>query len=101
MAIPLVAQTILRQLGGNRFLAMTGASQLVGSESMLMFSLPRGLATNKANKVRVTLNTLGLYEVEFFMLRKADCRLLEQVNGVYADDLQVVFTRHTGLRTHL
>ena len=48
------AQIILAQLGGNRFLAMTGAKQLVDLGDGLQFSIGRG-AKNKANKVVVRL----------------------------------------------
>lgn len=93
------ANTILAQLGGNRFLAMTGAKSLVGGADMLQFDLPRGFATNKANKVRVTLTASDLYRVSFYKwnARKLDMALIEETDGVHAEDLRAVFTRHTGL----
>ena len=96
-----VATQILEQLGGHRFTAMTGAKQFVGSERALQFSIGRG-ATNKANKVRVTLATDDTYTVEFFSLRGVNCKPCgEPVERVYADRLQAVFTEATGLDTHL
>ena len=96
-----VAAQILEQLGGNRFAAMTGAKQFVGGERSLQFSLGRG-ATNKANKVRVTLATDDTYTVEFFNLRGVNLKPCgEPVERVYADRLQTVFTEATGLDTHL
>lgn len=96
-----VATRILEQLGGHRFTAMTGAKQFVGSERALQFSIGRG-ATNKANKVRVTLATDDTYTVEFFSLRGVNCKPCgEPVERVYADRLQAVFTEATGLDTHL
>lgn len=95
-----VATQILEQLGGNRFAAMTGAKQFVGGERSLQFSIGRG-ATNKANKVRVTLAADDTYTVEFFNLRGVNLKPCGEVSGVYADRLQAVFTEATGLDTHL
>ncbi len=74
-----IAQTILAQLGGNRFVVMTGAKQLVDTGNGLQFSIGRG-ATNKANKVRVTLDTTDTYVVEFFYLRGLVCRTVGEAN---------------------
>lgn len=94
---------ILSQLGGSKFIAMTGAKNFVkDGDSMLQFDIGRG-ATNKANKVRITLNANDLYEVEFFKwnARKLDLSTVGKVSDVYADQLQEVFTNHTGFDTHL
>lgn len=95
-----VAQTILQQLGGNRFIAMTGAKNFVGSADALHFSIGRG-AVNKANKVVVRLGSDDLYTVEFWNVRGVNMRQLETVDGVYADTLRRVFTDATGFDTHL
>jgi hypothetical protein len=52
-----MSTTILEQLGGNRFVAMTGANTFVGDEQArsLRFKISSRLATNGANLVRVTL----------------------------------------------
>ena len=96
-----VAQTILMQLGGRKFLAMTGASHLVGSTDSLAFELPSGFATNKANICRVTLNGLDLYDMEFCRLRAGKVTLVSRDSNIYAEDLQRMFTAATGLDTHL
>ncbi len=96
-----IAQTILAQLGGNRFVIMTGAKQLVDTGNGLQFSIGRG-ATNKANKVRVTLDTTDTYAVEFFYLRGLVCRTVgEATRGIYGDRLAAFFTEQTGFDTHL
>jgi len=96
-----IANTIRQQLGGNRFAAMTGAKDFVGGSNFLQFSIGKG-ATNKANKVRVTLETNDTYMIEFFKCRAFDVRSCGPVvRGVYADRLQAVFTEHTGFDTHL
>lgn len=95
-----VAQTILAQLGGSRFVAMTGAKNLVAGEDRLQFSIGRG-ALNKANKARVTLTRDDLYTVEFFRLRGIDCKEISKSVAVPADRLRAVFTRETGFDTSL
>ena len=96
-----VADTILEQLGGNRFIAMTGAKHFMGGERSLQFNLPGNLTKDKSNKVRITLNELDLYLVETFRLRGADCRVCSKIEDVYFDTLPAVFTSITGLDTHL
>lgn len=95
-----IANTILSQLGGSRFVAMTGAKNLVGSASALQFDIGRG-ATNKANKVRVTLGADDLYTVEFFHYRSLNLKPVGSREGVYADNLRAVFTDATGMETSL
>lgn len=94
------AQTILAQLGGNRFAAMTGAKQFVGGANFLQFAIGRG-AVNKANKVKVSLTADDLYRVEFFNIRGVNVKEIARVDGVYADQLQRVFTAETGFDTRL
>jgi hypothetical protein len=96
-----IAQTILQQLGGNRFTIMTGAKNLVAGPNYLQFDIGRG-AINKANKVRVTLDTNDTYLVEFFYLRGVNCKTCPgAARGIYADRLAPYFTEATGMDTHL
>lgn len=95
-----VAQTILAQLGGNRFLVMTGARNLVGRPDGLSFKV--GSNAKKVSHVRVTLEASDLYTVEFLSIRGTQApRTLARRAGVYADSLQAVFTTETGLDTRL
>lgn len=95
-----IAQTILAQLGGNKFVAMTGAKSFVGIENGLMFMLPRG-AKNKANKVRITLTPADLYKVEFMKIRGVELKTISAHEEIYCDMLQELFTKETGLETRL
>jgi hypothetical protein len=101
------AQTILEQLGGNRFAAMTGANTFVGDEQArsLRFKISSRLATNGANMVRVTLEPSDLYRVEFFKLYsfrgQPKLREISRHDGVYFDQLRPLFTEQTGLDTSL
>ena len=96
-----VAKTILEQLGGNRFIAMTGASSFAGGEFSLSFRIPR---TNKIKAVIVTLNGLDLYDMRFVGQKNAPSHEVFDVavhKNVTFEDLQPLFTKETGLYTHL
>lgn len=98
-----VAQTILSQLGGNRFIAMTGCSNFGSTPNSLSFKLPRGVK-NKATHCTVTLDANDTYTVEFVKcnMRAAVYRqVVAETSGVYADQLCELFTAATGLYTSL
>lgn len=98
----IVAKTILAQLGNNKFIAMTGARNFVGSQNNLSFTFPR---TNTINACSITLNSLDLYDVEFYHIRKIQGipqkTTIKSITNIYADQLQSTFTQATGLYTHL
>lgn len=91
------AKTILAQLGGNKFLTMTGAKNLCGDSTSLQFSLPSRFAKDGINKIKITLLPCDLYELTFYKMRGCDLKTVCEVPGVYADQLQEIFTRKTGL----
>lgn len=93
------AKTILEQLGGNKFLVMTGAKNLMaGADDSLIFTLPRfpGL---KINRVKISLTPADTYEVAFMRYSPKTLQLetLATAQDVYCDMLRSVFTEHTGL----
>ena len=100
-----IAQTILSQLGGGKFRAMTGAKDFVAIDNGLQFGLPGRFAKDGINKVRVTLGDSDLYTVEFLRCYRrglefrADVKAREE--GICCDMLQDCFKRATGLDTHL
>lgn len=97
-----VAQTILAQLGGSRFKAMTGANSFTGSADTLSFRVPKAAKGIKA--VIVKLLPSDTYEVRFLGQRRAPTFEVFDVakhDDVYCDQLQAVFTAETGLDTHL
>lgn len=97
----MVAQTILQQLGGRRFQAMTGARNFVGSSDALMFSIPK--AKNGINKIKIVLTPADTYDVEGYRITRATVGFepLARVEGIYADNLRRVFESITGLATSL
>lgn len=96
-----IAHTILEQLGGNRFRAMTGARDIVAMDRGLTFRLPRGLARNGINSVVVQLDASDTYTVMFNKRRGLELRHIAAHTMVYADQLQTIFKAETGLDTRL
>jgi hypothetical protein len=96
---PAVANTILNQLGGNRFLAMTGAKSLIYDDNSLRFRIGRN--KSKSNLVKIILTSQDLYDVEFGRAHGIKYKVLDTVRGVGAENLTDVFTNYTGLFTSL
>lgn len=98
-----VANTILQQLGGGRFLTMTGAKNLIGDRNRLIFMVPKGRSKDgkAVNKVVITLDPSDTYTVQTFYIRSGNATPVGSESDIYADQLQASFTRLTGLYTHL
>ncbi|HEY4326407.1 MAG TPA: hypothetical protein VGN20_20655 [Mucilaginibacter sp.] len=96
-----VAQTILNQMGGKKFIAMVGAKNLTGSQDALCMQLPKNNAG--AKYLRIELNADDTYTMIFRKGITKDCTFPEvsRTEGVYADMLQELFTAITGLDTKL
>ena len=98
-----IAKEILRQLGGNRFLMMTGARALGSTENSLSFRVPR--ARNKITYVSIVLEPSDTYTVRFHNVRGTrngyKNEVVSEVSDVHYDQLQQVFTEKTGLYTRL
>ena len=63
-----IAGTILEQLGGNKFIAMTGASHFVSDGNTLRMTLPKN--GSKANRLYITLDEgTDTYTMHFFLRR--------------------------------
>jgi hypothetical protein len=96
-----IAGVIFRQLGGEKFQAMTGAKDLRVIDPIgLGFRLPWATAKNGISFVSVYLTPMDDYTVTFL---KEGIRggMVSTHDGVYADMLQELFTEVTGLDTHL
>jgi len=89
-----LAREILKQLGGHKFVVMTGARDIVACDNGLQFGF-RGCT--KTNKCRITLDPMDTYKMEFFRIRAGECKLFAEREGVYNDMLQGIFTSTTGL----
>ena len=93
-------ETILRQLGGNRFIAMTGAKNLgTSTKKDLSFSIGRN--AKKVTHVKITLTSADLYDVKFINARGAKIKVIKEVIGVYGDMLPKIFKKYTGMNVRL
>ena len=96
-----IANTILAQLGGTRFIVMTGAKQFVAIEQGLMFTLPARFAKLGINKVCVELAASDTYTMTALKVnaRQGDAIEVLQESGVYCDQLEQTFEDLTGVYT--
>jgi hypothetical protein len=96
-----IAQTILNQLGGNKFITMTGSrvsySLNENAQPVLICKLPRNFAKDGINLVKIIYNYgLDLYVLNF----NKEEKILKTIEQVYADDLIEIFESETGLFVH-
>ena len=99
-----IATVILQQMGGNRFIAMTGAYRLLsfcdGINSGLSFHFK---GSKKANFCKIMLQEDDTYILTFSKYNKRTFEnvIVKEYDGVYCDMLQELFTDVTGLDCHL
>lgn len=95
-----VAKIILQQMGGNKFTTMVGAKNLGATENSLSFKIacknPKGIT-----HCQITLNRSDLYDMKFFKIRGAKVETVANLEDIYNDSMQEVFSEVTGLATHL
>ena len=77
------ADITLKQLGGNKFIAMTGAKQFSFGKQGLGFRI--GKNSKSINYVRVDLKSNDLYDMEFIRIRGTKIKVVKKVTGVYND----------------
>ena len=94
-----IAKTILQQLGGNKFIAMTGAKNLGHTNKGLQMKIGRN--SKSITHVIINLKSSDLYEMEFIRMRGTSRTVVKKVSGVYNDMLGKIFTKYTGLRVRL
>ena len=94
-----VAETILQQLGGRRFIVMTGSKNFVAVENGLIMTLVRN--KSGANRLSIMLTPMDTYYMRFFKIRAGRLVEVADFDDVYCDQLQELFTSVTGLDTHL
>ena len=93
------AAIILKQIGGNRFIAMTGAKNLGTNGKDLSFSIGRN--AKKVTHVHIKLTSMDLYDVEFINMRGVKRKVIKKVKGVYGDMLPKIFKKYTGMNVRL
>ena len=112
-------RTIIQQIGGSKFLVMTGSKfQYYGYDKLgyvyLMIKLTRN--PSKAQYLKIQLNSNDLYDLTFSRIKKTlnpeykamgikiydeENVIIKKYKDVYADRLQDIFTWVTGMLTRL
>lgn len=113
-----VAGTILQQLGGRRFMMMTGTKpKYCGDENGLSYVMLQ-LARNAsgAKYLKITLDVMEVYTMEFIKEKRTkdtensfpgytawniDFVTVKEITGVYCDQLESIFEQTTELYTRL
>lgn len=98
------SQIILAQLGGNKFIAMTGAKDFVSGDNphpMLRFRVPKRLTKQNGTHFQVTLMPCDTYKLELMRFYNGVPKILAIETGIYCDMLQGRFTAMTGLDVRL
>jgi len=93
---------IMNQLGGPRFIAMTGAKYITYDGKAESANLAfRFMGSRRANHLKIVLNVMDTYDLTFYLIRGDTFRVVKELTGIYNDMLQSVFTETTGLVTSL
>ncbi len=95
-----IAATVLQQLGGRRFLMMTGTKPKYydDKKSSVTFELKRN--KSKAKYMTITLNGMDTYDIKFFKVSKDfEHIVLVEKNDYYNDMLVPMFEEVTGFYT--
>ena len=106
-----VTNTIFTQMGGQRFMKMTGAYSYVRArdehgDCYLQFKLPRNMIKDGINLVRITLTPLDVYKLTFSRVSHDHKEGLHTIpvcehDFIYADALEDTLGEVTGLATRL
>lgn len=102
----MIAKTILEQIGGGRFIAMTGSKVFIDFGNGLRMNLTRNKTS--ANRLDILLDE----ETDTYIMRfyrhsfskktlEVTIKEIARHEGVYCDMLEEMFTSVTGLYTRL
>ena len=94
-----VASEILRQLGGYKFIAMTGAKCYSDNNGNTLVTKFKG--SRVANIMYITLNSMDLYDIKICKYSGLNVKTVKEINNCYDDMLTEIFEETTGLRTSL
>lgn len=99
-----IVSTMMHQLGGTRFIAMTGSKpeykDISTNSPIICFKLSKN--SSKCNYFKVQyMNGSDLYKIDFIKIRKENIDVLHTYDNIYSDQLQTIFTEVTGLYTTL
>ena len=94
-----VAIEIYRQLGGNRFKVMTGASNFACDNNMFICKIP--MKKDRISHIKITLNAMDTYDIDFISAYGGELKTISRHEGIYCDMLQDVVSSRTGLALQL
>lgn len=106
-------RVVFEQLGGRRFMMMTGAKNFVYDNSKNTLAFKIGRNASKANYVKITLRGDDLYTMEFMRITsprlnkktwtysEGKTTLIKKYDGLWCDQLQEMFTEVTGMATRM
>ena len=97
-----VAKTILSQIGG-------GALYMIGAKNKIAVDEQRGgvqfrtgrTAAGKANFVQIVLTGADLYNIVFKRIHGMSIKAVAEYKGMFADQMNELIERETGLYTSL
>lgn len=90
----IVAQTIIKQMGGPRRLKMfTGAYNFGLRQNGVAFRIKN----RKVNTIIIDLNAKDLYDMTFVRIRGIDHTTIKEYNDLYFDQLVPMFEHVTGM----
>lgn len=108
-----IAETILHQLGGRCFIAMTGAYQFFTNGNDCVFRIS-GKNSSKANCIQIVYDKAsdtyimrfikisgGWFDSKKMIYHEVKKETLKEYTDVYSDMLQDIFTAETHMYTHL
>ena len=91
---------ILNQLGGNRFIMMTGAKHFGVGKEGLSFKIGRN--SKQVNHIKIDYDRgRDLYNIKFDWVTKRGIKNKKTLKGIYADQLAKAFEKYTGMYTTL
>jgi len=94
------AAETLKQIGGNRFIAMTGAKHFTFGKEGMMFKIGRN--SKRVNYIKIDYDRgKDLYNMSFDWVTIKGIKNKKKLKGIYADQLADMFTRYTGMYTSL
>ena len=94
------AKTLLKQLGGNRFMAMTGAKAFGIGKDGLHVKICRN--AKSISHVVIDLDRgKDLYDMKFLRVRAGKIKVVKKIKGIYANQLGDIFKRYTGMNVRL
>lgn len=91
------AQTIINQLGGNKFASMVNADFITTKNGLVV----KFKGSKIANHMTVNLDNNDTYTVSFAKLSGINYNIIKEIKGAYAESLSVLFQQTTGLKTSL